>query len=37
MGAPMGTRIAARFSRVGLGEQIPELRGQSVRPADFEP
>ena len=34
--APLGSRIAARFSRVGLGEQIPELRGQPVRPAVFE-
>jgi len=35
--APLGSRIAARFQRVGLGKPIPELRGQSVRPAVFEP
>ncbi|MEK6373852.1 MAG: Arc family DNA-binding protein [Acidobacteriota bacterium] len=33
---PLGSRIAARFGRVGLVEQIPELRGQTVRPAVFE-
>lgn len=34
---PLGTRIAARFAKVGLGpdEEIPELRGQPPRPADF--
>jgi len=35
-GAPLGTRIAARFARVGLSRDIPELRGQPPRPADFE-
>lgn len=34
---PLGSRIAARFARVGLDEQIPELRGHSVRPANLEP
>jgi plasmid stability protein len=34
--APLGSRIAARFSRVGLKEEIPELRGQPAHPADFE-
>lgn len=34
--APLGSRIAARFARVGLREDIEELRGQPVRPADFE-
>jgi antitoxin FitA len=34
---PMGSRIAARFRRVGLGAEIEELRGQPVRAADFEP
>jgi antitoxin FitA len=33
---PLGSRIAARFARVGLREDIEELRGQPVRPADFE-
>ncbi|HEV3456148.1 MAG TPA: ribbon-helix-helix protein, CopG family [Thermoanaerobaculia bacterium] len=34
--APLGSRLAARFAGVGLGEDIPELRGQPVCPADFE-
>lgn len=34
---PLGSRLAARFSKIGLREEIPELRGQPVRPADFEP
>ncbi|HEX9687605.1 MAG TPA: Arc family DNA-binding protein [Thermoanaerobaculia bacterium] len=34
--APLGSRLAARFARVGLNEDIPELRGQPARPADFE-
>jgi len=34
--APMGSRIAARFRRVGLDKEIPELRGESARPAVFE-
>ncbi len=34
--APLGSRIAARFAGVGLTEEIPELRGQPPRPADFE-
>ena len=38
-GAPrpaLGSRIAARFARIGLSEEIPELRGHSVQPAEFE-
>ena len=34
--APLGSRIAARFAGIGLDEDIPELRGQPARPADFE-
>lgn len=34
--SPLGSRLVARFARLGLEEDIPELRGQSVRPADFE-
>jgi antitoxin FitA len=30
----LGTRIAARFSRIGLDREIPELRGHPVMPAD---
>jgi plasmid stability protein len=33
---PLGSRIAARFARVGLTQDIPELRDQPARPADFE-
>jgi antitoxin FitA len=32
----MGSRIAARFSSTGLAADLPELRGQYVRPADLE-
>jgi len=35
--APLGSRIAARFRGLGLTEEIPELRGQPVRPPVFEP
>ena len=35
--APLGSRISARFHRGGLEQEIPELRGQSVRPVVFEP
>ena len=34
--SPLGSRLAARFADAGLEEDIPELRGQPVRPADFE-
>ena len=33
----IGSRIAARFSGKGLTADLPELRGQSARPADLEP
>jgi plasmid stability protein len=33
----LGTRIAQRFRRSGLSEDLPEVRGTAVRPADFEP
>ncbi len=32
----LGSRLAARFSGLGLAEDIPELRGQPARPADLE-
>ena len=32
----LGSRIAARFAPVGLTENLPELHGHLVRPADFE-
>jgi len=31
----LGTRIAARFSKVGLVADLPELRGQAPKPAVF--
>ncbi|HVT57993.1 MAG TPA: toxin-antitoxin system [Thermoanaerobaculia bacterium] len=34
--APLGSRLAARFTGVGLREDIQEWRGQPVRPADLE-
>lgn len=34
---PLGSRLAARFAGIGLDEEIPELRGQPARPAEFEP
>jgi len=32
--APLGSRLAARFTRLGLKQEIPELGGQPARPAD---
>ena len=34
--APLGSRLAARFAGQGLPEDVPELRGEQARPADFE-
>jgi plasmid stability protein len=34
--ARLGSRIAMRFTGVGLTQDIPELRGQPVRPAEFD-
>lgn len=31
----LGSRIAARFSKQGLTEPLPELRGQSIEPLAF--
>ena len=31
----LGTKIAQRFRRVGLAEDLPELRGVAVRAAEF--
>jgi len=31
----LGSRIASRFKGEGLTEDIPELRGQPVQPAQF--
>lgn len=35
--APLGSRLVARFAGLGLAEEIPELRDDPARPADFEP
>jgi len=32
----LGTRMAARFAKIGLDEPIPELRGEPARPAKFD-
>ena len=32
----LGSRIARRFAGIGLTEDIPELRGQIARPAEFD-
>jgi antitoxin FitA len=34
--AALGSRLAARFAGIGLQEDIPELRGQDVQPAELE-
>jgi antitoxin FitA len=31
----LGTRIARRFTGLGLAEDMPELRGQAARAMDF--
>ncbi len=31
----LGSRIAARFTKAGLTVDLPELRGQTARPADL--
>jgi len=33
--AGLGSRIAARFRRLGLSSELPELRGQDAHPAEF--
>ncbi len=34
---PLGARFKARFSKIGLTREIPELRGQHARPAGLVP
>ncbi|HEX9943966.1 MAG TPA: toxin-antitoxin system [Thermoanaerobaculia bacterium] len=34
--APLGSRLAARFVGLGLTQDVPELRGEQARPADFK-
>jgi antitoxin FitA len=33
--AGLGSRISARFRKSGLEEELPEIRGEQVRPAGF--
>ena len=33
---PLGSRLAARFTGLGLDGDIPELRGETARPATFD-
>lgn len=35
-GRALGSKLAARFARIGLREEIPELRGQAALPAELE-
>jgi plasmid stability protein len=35
-GRGLGTEIASLFSKIGLDADIPELRGQRIKPASFE-
>jgi antitoxin FitA len=32
----LGKEIASLFSKVGLDADIPELRGHTIKPSDFE-
>lgn len=32
----LGTEIARLFGKVGLDADIPELRGQEIKPASFD-
>lgn len=31
----LGSRVAARFRKIGLTEDLPELHGEAARPADL--
>jgi antitoxin FitA len=33
---PLGSRLSARFARIGLDQDIPEMRGRPAKPADLE-
>ncbi len=33
--SPLGSRLRQRFARIGLDEEIIELRGEKARPATF--
>jgi plasmid stability protein len=32
----LGSRIAARFAKVGLDRDLPEMQGQNARPLPFD-
>lgn len=32
----LGTEIASLFAKVGLEVEVPELRGQEIKPASFD-
>jgi hypothetical protein len=32
----LGSRIRTRFAKIGLDDELPELRGEVARPATFE-
>jgi plasmid stability protein len=32
----LGTRISARFRKIGLKKELPELRGHKIKPPTFE-
>jgi plasmid stability protein len=34
---PLGSRFRARFARIGLDDDIQELRGNAAQPARFNP
>jgi plasmid stability protein len=34
---PLGTRLQERFARIGVEDDLPELRGELARPAVFGP
>jgi plasmid stability protein len=33
---PLGSRLRQRFARIGLKDELPELRGEIAQPAKFE-
>jgi hypothetical protein len=35
--ASLGSRIAARFTNVGLSDALPEIHGQAPRSSQFKP
>ena len=35
--AGLGTEISGLFTKIGLNQDIPELRGYGLRPPSFEP